>query len=774
MLNQLVHAHILLSSAHPPMSTADPLAHLLHQLPEQAPTARAHALLLRHNTAAPDGTGNQVRRHHAQEQLWKVCPTLAPLAVDTRVDAQLALAPTVVDTAREAARTLLALAPDRSGSPAWVDYHLRCLERYGPGAVIALTELVGPTGMGWPAGYRGSYLPPLPPEPLTSRGHALTRAAHTAALNGSGEVDALDLARNLPAAREVEPPHVEVRAQLQADSPAAVDAGNLSLWITGISRAVGVLTGRFSHLEGVTDHGLTRLPTLTEGALPVQISAPPLVTSAHNIARTRPLLSHLLVIDEHPPPSTPDGPQVLGPEDLLVRIDADHLRLQHRSTGRIVEPHLFSALEPRWHTHPLVRFCYELPRARTAPQLSFTWPSATGTWSRLPRVRAGQAILAPAQWRIEPGQLPAPGASTEVWGRAVQRLREEQQVPHQVRISDGDSYLPLDLKQPAHRYLLRNHLERAKADTPLTLTEAPPSDAFAWCDNRAHELVIPLASAQTATTAPRSLTKLHDPPTAVHLPGSPSWLSAHLYCNSDLHTRILTHRMRGLWERWGGEPVWWAVRYADHDGPHLRIRIPNHHADAPPALAAWADQLRQEGLLRHMRLETYQPETGRYGRGPALEAVHALFSADTTVALAQLHHAANNPSRAHALGAASLFHLVTSAHTTNALEWMIRHLPKGTTPIDRTARALALTLTDLDHGPVPADLRQAWRKRNRAMAVYRELLPSPEHLVDVLPSLLHMHHNRLIGPDRADETRLLELTRALALTVLHRTPAGVR
>ncbi|MFV2197394.1 lantibiotic dehydratase [Nocardiopsis sp. LOL_012] len=162
-----------------------------------------------------------------------------------------------------------------------------------------------------------------------------------------------------------------MRAQLWAASPEAVDAGESNLWVVGVSRAVGVLTGRFLHLEDLEHEDYAHLPTLTEHAVPVQVTGPPVVESAHNIARTPPVLDHLLVIDEHPPPNR-NGRVVFGPDDVQVRIDADHLRLQRRSTGQVIEPQFLSALEPRWHTHPLVRLCHELLRARLAPHLFFS------------------------------------------------------------------------------------------------------------------------------------------------------------------------------------------------------------------------------------------------------------------------------------------------------------------------------------------------------------------------------------------------------------------
>ncbi|WP_268642709.1 lantibiotic dehydratase [Nocardiopsis sp. EMB25] len=728
MLTRLLRHGFLISAAHAPMTAPDPLRYLLDRTP------RSQGL------PEPDMS-----------------------AVDTRLDADITLAPAVVDAATHTADVLQSWAPDRTGSPAWVDYHHRCLERYGPGAVVDLLDLVGPTGVGWPHGYRGSVLPPPEPRAEGERETALTRAAHTAALDGEAEIDLAEL----PPPHQNEdvpvPPHVELRAHLHASSPEAVDTGDLTLWVTGVSRAVGVLTGRFLHLEGLDQGGYENLPTLTEGAVRVQVTGPPVVESAHNIARTPPVLDHLLVIDEHPLPDQDDR-VVFGPDDVQVRIDPDHLLLQRRSTGQIIEPQFLSALEPRWHTHPLVRLCHELPRARVPPHLSFIWPEATDTWTHLPRVRAGKAVVAPALWRLRATDIATPEADTDVWEQGLVHLRSRRRIPQRVRVVEGDSYLPLDLAQPAHRRLLRDHLEH-HAPAAVTVTEAPPPNAFAWCQGRAHEIVLPLASTHRPVPPP-PIPGVRTTASA-HVPGAIGWTSAHLYADTDRHTRILTDHMANLWDRIGGEPAWWVVRYRDHHGPHLRLRLPAAVPSHLAALADWTRALQQAGLVRSLTLETYQPETGRYGHGPAMEAAHAVFAADTTAALAELRHAGDDVARVHAVAAASLLRLAIDAFPEHGLAWAVDHLPRSRKPIDRTAHTIGHQLLRTVDDTADNDLLQAWENRAAALTTYRQTLPQPDHIQYVLGSLLHMHHNRVVGPDRADETRLLELTRALALTLAH-------
>ncbi|GAA1095865.1 lantibiotic dehydratase [Nocardiopsis metallicus] len=748
----LLQRRFLISAARPPTWATEPLHHLAQHQPLHPALQDARAALEDHNHPATPPEQRRALRPTVIEHLARAHPDDAALAVDTRLDVDLTLPATALSPALDATRHLARLAPDQEGDPVWVDYHTRCLETYGPGAQVPLLDLISPSGIGLPATYRGSHLPPP-----TASGHnrqrnrALLAAAHTAALHGLAEI----VVENTPALDALNPParpapHLELRLQVHAATPGVIDAGEHTLWITGVSRGVGTLTGRFSHLPGMADHNaFTTLPTLTRGALPVQILAPPMADTATHISRALPLAPYVLPIDEHPPP----GKEAIALPHLTVRIDTDRLRLVDTHRDRVIEPFLASALEPHHYTHPLARLCYELPRARTTPHLMFTWPATTSTYTHLPRMRTGPVIVAPAQWRVN--------ATDD-----LHRIRPA--LPSRVLLIDGERHLALDLDQPAHRHLLRTHLDRHHT---ATLTEAPALDAFGWCQGRAHEIVLPLACTAPPTPAP---TRLSPPvPAKQTTPARPDrqWMSVHLYTDPHLFTPLLTDHLTHVWSLLGHTPQWWFVRYNDSVGPHLRLRLhtPPGHPDPTHALGAWAENLRTAGMLRSWSLHPYLPETGRYGEGATLASAHTLFEADAAAALTQLRAADHDPSRTHALTAVSLLHLITTAQNTN---WAVNHLPRSRTPLDRPTLALAEQLWEqLLTRRLPEPLFQAWHERTTALTTYLHHLGSAS-ATTVLPSLLHMHHNRVHGPDRDDEHRTHALARTIALAHQHRHEAA--
>jgi thiopeptide-type bacteriocin biosynthesis protein len=222
---------------------------------------------------------------------------------------------------------------------------------------------------------------------------------------------------------------------------------------------------------------------------------------------------------------------------------------------------------------------------------------------------------------------------------------------------------------------------------------------------------------------------------------------------------------------------WFFIRYQD-SSPHLRLRF---HG-APPALAAdllstlhdWAVELRRAGLAADLRLESYAPETDRYG-GPGLLAdAERVFHADSLVTLAALRLARAERSLSRELVAAvntagiARDFLSGIADGPSVGAWLAAAYPKSEQHHQafRTHRAAALRAIGSDGpsspagGLLPADpaLTAAWQQRATVLAAYAARLDRSS-ADPVLASLLHMSHNRLAGIDPEAERRAYAVAR---------------
>jgi thiopeptide-type bacteriocin biosynthesis protein len=559
----------------------------------------------------------------------------------------------------------------------------------------------------------------------------------------------------------------------------ALGEGTFLLSVTGIG-ATGIATiGRFLDILPDDDRQritqlLAELPVSIDSALPAQLSFPANEPRAQNVLRAPQLLPHVISLAEH----HHDRERGLALGDLAVTADHNRMYVVSLSHRRVVEPVLAHAAAR--HAMPTVaRLLFEIPRATNTAASLFDWGAARCLPFR-PQVRYGRTILAAARWRIRADQLPGPTAPHHQWAAAVTALRERLHLPDTVHVGTGDRRLRLNLDQPLDLALLRDHLGRS--GNAITVAEAPTSDDHAWFGGRAHEIVVPLAS--TAQPAPTPTLLTHPArlpiirPDHGQLSGS-SVLFAKIYGHPDVFDTVLTEHLPTFLAAWDQPPQWWFVRYRT-PAPHLRLRL-HHLTDyglAAARLGSWAADLRRRGLISDLTLETYRPETARYGRGAAMHAAEALFAADSAAAIAQL--TARSQSRqlsGQALIAASLVDMACAVTGSQdaAIRWLINH-------VDLTDRAPRLDRTDLHQlvtlfspgnnrgalGEMPGGpaIRSAWTARHEAAARYRTCLAATsdhQTVSSVLVSLLHMHYVRAVGIDPDGEAQAHHLARAVAL-----------
>jgi thiopeptide-type bacteriocin biosynthesis protein len=275
----------------------------------------------------------------------------------------------------------------------------------------------------------------------------------------------------------------------------------------------------------------------------------------------------------------------------------------------------------------------------------------------------------------------------------------------------------------------------------------------------------------------------------VRLPGATEWAFLKLYCQPERAVELLTGPLSDLLtllepalDKDTEDAHWWFTRYADPE-PHLRIRLRTPDAywagTLIQAVGRWAHEQLEHGTIQGLAWDTDRPETGRYGAGPNLAVAEAVFAADSAATLAELRTDVGDLRPA--LTAASLLDIAThllGGHQT-ALEWMVANLRQhaGAAP-SRPLLRLALDLTE-DTTPEAApgrlgiELATAWERRGRALTTYRAALQAADgEPSEVVASLLHMHHNRVVGIDRTAEADCLRLIRTASLSWLARARQG--
>ncbi|MBV9143815.1 MAG: lantibiotic dehydratase [Pseudonocardiales bacterium] len=800
---ELIARGALITALRPPLTAVDGLGHVLEALqdadastvPEAAPLI-GELRAIHAGLQATDRSASPMVEHRPQtvtvERMRALSnTTIQPLMVDLGLGGTVVLPRQVAVEAASAAGALLRLSAAPTGVPAWQEYHGRFLDRYGPGAVVPVTQLVDPTaGLGFPCHY-------IDPDRngvaagWSRRDERLLALAQQAALDGVQEVVLDDAVIDALAGGEVgelrPAPHLDLCVEVRAATTAALDAGEFTVVATGIGHSAIATSGRFLQMLFGEDRqrivGQYRAPPLgVDGALAAQVSFPPRHPRVENITRVPQVLPAVISVAEHR-----DGhADEIGVPDLAVTADQKRMYVLSLSRRRVVEPTLTCAAA--WHTMPpLARLLVEIPQATCAPVALFDWGAAACLPFR-PRLRYRRSILTPARWRIPVGALPGLAAPRHAWAAAMAVLRRKLRLPVSVFVGTADRRLRLNLDDPMDLALLRAHLDTASES--VTVTEAPTAADHGWCHGRAHEVVIPMASTAAPAGVPAVVSRpgplpLIDPEHGL-MPGSPV-LFAKLYGNPDAFDTILTKHLPVLLGGWDEAPLWWFVRYRD-PAPHLRIRLrtPDYGASAA-RVGVWAADLRRCGLVGDLTLHTYRPETARYGGGAAMAAAEALFAADSTAAVAQL--AALTGTRGvhpHALTAVSLADLACAVLGSRpaGMRWLIDHadLAARVAIRDRDVLRQAVTLADLDTAsptlptvPNSSGVVAAWHARRQAATTYaRCLAENPGHTdpATVAVSLLHLHHIRAHGADPQTEACTHRLARSIALAYTTRRTAA--
>lgn len=787
MLADLVKQRVLITSLHAPSGVSDALSHLVGELKSAGADGvpdvvslfkelcEIHATLALHNVGEA-ATVRSVRAAVTEKMTALLPASRYPLAVDLRLDASVVLPHQVAREAQAAAAVLARLSAYPFGTPAWKDYFTRFFARYGVGSAVRLRDVVDPdVGLGFPAGYLGSG--PEPRDAISARHLRLLALAQTAALDGRREIElderlVNELGTAEPGTVRI-PPHMELCFHVQSPTVDALGRGDFELVVVGASRAAGTMSGRFLDLlEPPDTRAITALDHLTEAdpeALAVQVSFPPLDPRQAHVVRAPEVLPAVVSVAEH---RVPDS-RTIALDDLAVMCDKDRLYLVSLSRRRRLIPSVLHALELRGHTPPLVRFLVEVARAQTAAVTTFDWgPAARLPY--LPRLRYGRTIVSPAHWRLEQTDFPGRGASWPSWCEAVMGLRGRRRMPAVVYLVEGDQRLKLDLDEPAHLALLRDHTTRTEA---LTLTEAPTGASQGWIGGRPHEVVTTLTAVRqpVPTARPKTVRTVIGRDHGC-LPGSPPWLHAKLYGAPDRIPHLLTRHLPDLLAAWDTPPRWWYTRFRDPQW-HLRLRIavPREADFAVVAqrVNTWANALRSEGLLSGLELTAGYPETGRWGSGTLLDSAEDVFVADSAALAVQF----STPDRPH-------FHVLAAAHfvamsidfsgnVQTGMAWLLEHARADSSPVDRDMLKTTVRLADPADGwaalksvPGGPAIVGGWAPRTRALARYREAL-LPRQGMDrdaVLDSLLHAHYLRAAGVDPEGEATCRRLARAAALS----------
>ncbi|WP_163509054.1 lantibiotic dehydratase [Fodinicola acaciae] len=769
LLAELVDHGLLCTELPPPPDQTDPLGHVLALL-ENTPAAETAALrglakLLDEYAAAPLGSG-QATWSRAITAARELQPTTsAPIQVDLRLDASVTLPEIVAKEAEAAADALLRLSRPAGSERRLADFREAFIDRYGWDHAVPVQEVLDPErGLGPPAGYQvpaESRLPLPPAEVDTARDQLIAELVQDSLTRNESTITLNDhIIAGLEPDEPPSPPPAtaELTFQLVAASGQAIDRGDFHLVCAPAAGLIaGAMFGRFSYLFDDPAGSLAEAMALDAYASScVQLAFQPAGGRLSNLTRVPAVVDRVLSI------GTFDD-RALGLDDIGIVADPDRLRLVSLPDLRpltTLAPHM---LDPVRRMPNAARLLSDISTDGARTLDPWRW-GAVRCLPRLPRIQYGRTVFAAARWRL-PRRLSDAATDPATWDRELDRWRAAARVPDRIQARVMDHSLDLDLSVPLHRRLFADELRR-KADLVVTESVADPETGFGWLDGHANEVVVPLSARHPRKRKERTTSLATVRPTVT--PPGGHWLYAKIYSAQDLEI-LRDHLPRFLASTKSIVDSWYFLRYRDPDD-HLRIRFRGTPATLNeqllPALSGWTDELCMSGLARKLELDTYRPEVDRYG-GPALfELAEQVFHADSEAVLAQLADWRDGEVLA-GVNFADILRAVEPGWHHWYADVSVEHY-EG---MHRHVRQAVEMWTDTD---TDTAFSHASRHRAASLRRYGEALRTAEnpHYRSAINSLLHIHHNRLIGTDAESEARAHAVASRIAAASRGRARAG--
>lgn len=625
-----------------------------------------------------------------------------------------------------------------------------------------------------------------------------------------------------PATASDAPLSLDLSAFVVAEDSAAVDRGDFTLVVgpnLGASLG-GRWLGRFADLfDGVGERCYDWLNRAEREADPESVPAEvvylPDTPRSTNVV-IRPTVGPYEIVVS----GRGSAEHTIDLADLLVGHDGAHLYLRSRRLGVRVRPTSRHMLNHH-SAPPVVQFLDAVGQSLTAEFSGFDWGEAERL-PVLPRVQVGRTVLAPARWLITlPGWSPPATVDPGTLADALETARSQWGLPDRVYATAADNRLLLDLSQAQDVEQLRREfrnsggsmrLQEALPDVGdawlpgpdgsylteivVSLVRQPPREAGAGGGAQRKDVEATSGSLMPTPSEPvpggpaaQEVESESGPVDAyadlsgsrvgvrdrVRLPGS-DWLFAKFYAPFDELNRLLVSGLTDLIdmaENSGLVRRWFFLRYSDPE-PHLRVRwqgdpdvLVRHLL---PQVNAFAEQLLAGGRVTKLVVDTYDREVERYGGLAGLDLCESVFHVDSASVRRLLDlHGYQTTDVAVASTASLLAGLGLDAEHRIALYETQLALVEDpqvgrTAGEDYRTRKTSLRAL-LGPGPEQGPLSEALDGLRTSLEPLGNELRKAEAsgslegpLEDLWPSLVHMHHNRLVGPVQAPaEPHMLHL-----------------
>nr|WP_240344107.1 lantibiotic dehydratase [Paenibacillus sp. SYP-B3998] len=800
-IKQLMNQEFLISNLRPPLTDESPFKHLVETIfplkyvdeIKDAINCIVKSINDYDQTHVGEGEKEYIEIVRKMNELYPVTNLLQVDLALGKIDVK--INKKIKSEIENAADVLWRLSPDVI-NPHLHKYKLEFVEKYGVYREVSLMELLDEgLGLGAPPTYtlpEGFYVPENPPK-LSDEGREKFLKVWLAEAISEGNLE-LHLTEEMikkiefPEKGLTPPLSLEIYATIAAKSASALDKDEYKVILNPNSGnpGAGKSFGRFlDMLDSSAEEQVKNIYAQEEELKPDAIFAEliylPVHTRDTNITITKNLRKYHIIMGVSP--SSNQDSKSISLSDLVVGLRNNRFYLKSKKLNKeviITTGHMFNARRGA----NVYRFLREISAERHRNCSLFQWGSLSN-FPILPRLVYRQSIISLAQWSLHSlpdscyGQV-----DDQKWFAEFQQWRQKWKVPRYVFQTVSDNRILLDLENYLHVNGLKKDWTQTTKSEHIILTETGMDfdEYFANGEGGSYsiECVVPLIRTfgepnNNEEFLIQSGSSQHVP---AYFPGS-EWLYLKLYGLAGREEEFISSRLVEFFRNFDGLSLqYFFIRYVDPE-PHIRLRIKSDPSfivnKVLPQIRLWTSELQSEGLLKRMIIDTYEPETERYGGPLLIGLAEEYFAIDSEIVCEWLllKRSGQLIIDKTTLAIVSILDIIENSPLSleGKIEWLRKKsISKRYLKEFRQNKDLYLSLT---HYKNQWETVQKY-KMNSVISSFSRRLPvlkkymnaikeieKTQHLQNdiysILDSIMHMHINRLLGVDREQEIKVLEL-----------------
>lgn len=654
------------------------------------------------------------------------------------------------------------------------DYHNKFLENYGLDREVKILELLDEDlGIGPPSSYE--YPPPV----LVDDGAIQFRSrkvdeyifnlVSNAILKEEYEVRLENY--KMPFDNKISDHHLpnslDVYFHLN-DEQLILSSNPYSL---GAGTTMGRFTKYFNEYYEEWKNILTTMNRGYEDEIWVEVQSTPISRHTENISRNLKRSSYEINIK-----NTCNNSNNIDLDDIVVISDHHRLYLKSISLNKIIKPISSNMLNPNL-TPNVNRLLLEIGYQDIGESFPYHFTNINNmNLPFLPRITFKGVVLVPAKWNIFQYEINSLD-SFESFVNSFTEVSNQKKVPKIVYMSNFDNKILFNLNNMEHLYQLYTEFKKINVSSSITFEETFFNEGNK--QSIQHELVFSLTKSQMPTQKNHTNSYSHLIPNTIRYKEPfNEWIYLKLYISEERENEFLSTYLREYVNSQEWFDKFFYMRYRDPKF-HIRLRFKapkNNLIDIGlPQILSWISKIKDTGIINDFEFSTYNREVERYGGVKVIDDAESVFFADSLLSLELLNIA--NKYRFVNLDYVYMLSINNylskfNFSTNQKLDWLnqrinykdyLKEFRKNKDVYENiNTQSLCNLLQEVDKDI----LNNIYSHLNKAILNYTDRLNEAEaedfqvtSSAEILDSLIHLHHNRLIGINRDNEIKYLTLFR---------------